>query len=93
MHRWKDTDHRIIEWPGLKMTTVIIWFQPPAMCRVANHQFRLPRKDLCQNHAVLPFVACGKMKSWFVMYCMSNVFAIPLWWTCTRPPGPIRPAR
>jgi len=35
--------HRIIEWPGVKRTTVIIWFQPPAMCRVANHQTRLPR--------------------------------------------------
>ena len=35
--------HRIIEWPGLKRTTMIIEFQPPAMCRVANHQTRLPR--------------------------------------------------
>ena len=34
---------RIIEWPGLKRTTVIISFQPPAMCRVANQQPRLPR--------------------------------------------------
>ena len=34
---------RIIEWPGLKRTTVIISFQPPAMCRVANLQTRLPR--------------------------------------------------
>ena len=36
-------DHRIIEWPGLKRTTMIIWFQPPAMCRVTNQQPRLPR--------------------------------------------------
>ena len=35
--------HRIIEWPGLKRTTMIILFQPPAMCRVTNHQTRLPR--------------------------------------------------
>jgi len=34
---------RIIEWPGLKRITMIIQFQPPAMCRVANHQTRLPR--------------------------------------------------
>ena len=35
---------RIIEWPGLKRTTVIIQLQhPPAMCKVANHQTRLPR--------------------------------------------------
>ena len=35
--------HRSIERPGLKRTTVLILFQPPAMCRVANHQPRLPR--------------------------------------------------
>ena len=35
--------HRIIQWPGLKRTTVLIQFQPPAMCRVASHQTRLPR--------------------------------------------------
>ena len=33
----------IIEWPGLKGTTMIIWFQPPAVYRVTNHQTRLPR--------------------------------------------------
>jgi len=37
------SDHRTIEWPGLKRSTMIISFQPPAMCRVANHQTRLPR--------------------------------------------------
>ena len=35
----------IIEWPGLKRTTMIIWFQP--LCyvqgRQPNHQTRLPR--------------------------------------------------
>ena len=35
--------HRIIEWPGLKRTTMIISFQPPAMCRVASLQTMLPR--------------------------------------------------
>ena len=34
---------RITEWPGLKRTTMIIEFQPPAMFRVANHQTRLPK--------------------------------------------------
>ena len=38
---WKG--HRTIEWPGLKRTTMLIQFQPPAMCRVANQQTRLPR--------------------------------------------------
>ena len=33
----------IIEWTGLKRTTMIIHFQPPDMCRVAKHQSRLPR--------------------------------------------------
>jgi len=36
-------NHRITEWPGLKRTTMLNWFQPPAMCRVANQQPRLPR--------------------------------------------------
>ena len=35
--------HRIIGWLGLKRTTMTIEFQPPAMCRVTNHQTRLPR--------------------------------------------------
>ena len=39
--------HRMIESiterPGLQRTTVLIQFQPPAMCRVANQQPRLPR--------------------------------------------------
>ena len=34
---------RILEWPGLKRTTMLIQFQPPALCRVASHQPRLPR--------------------------------------------------
>ena len=38
-----DCSQCIIEWPGLKRTTVIIEFQPPATYRVANHQTRLPR--------------------------------------------------
>ena len=33
-------NHRIIEWPGLKRTTMLIYFQPPAMCSDANHQTR-----------------------------------------------------
>jgi len=33
----------VIEWPGLKRPTMLIQFQPPAMCRVANQQPRLPR--------------------------------------------------
>jgi len=43
----KIHNYRIIEWPGLKRTTVIIELQPPAMCRVANHQTRLPRATSC----------------------------------------------
>ena len=35
--------HRRIEWPGLKRTTMLTQFQPPAVCRVTNHQPRLPR--------------------------------------------------
>jgi len=36
-------NHGMIEWPGLKRPTMLIQFQPPAMCRVANQQPRLPR--------------------------------------------------
>jgi len=36
-------NHRMIERPGLKRNTMTILFQPPAMCRVANQQPRLPR--------------------------------------------------
>jgi len=39
----KSKNHRTIEWPGLERTTVIISFQPPAMCRVAHQETRLPR--------------------------------------------------
>ena len=37
--------HRIIGWPGLKRTTVIIKFQPP--CRVQGHQ---PPDQAAQSH-------------------------------------------
>ena len=37
-----QASHRITEFPGLKRTTVIIEFQPPAMCKVTSHQTRLP---------------------------------------------------
>jgi len=38
-----EWNHSVIEWPGLERTTMLIEFQPPAMCRVANQQPRLPR--------------------------------------------------
>jgi len=34
---------RITEWPGLQKSTMLMQFQPPAMCRVTNQQTRLPR--------------------------------------------------
>ena len=34
-HPARTDSHRIIEWPGLKRTTVIIKFQPP--CNVQGH--------------------------------------------------------
>ena len=40
---FRGKKRRIIEWPGLKRTTMITCFQPPAMCRVTNHQTRLSR--------------------------------------------------
>jgi len=38
-----SSSHRITEQPGLQRTTVLIQFQPPAMCRVDKDQTRLPR--------------------------------------------------
>ena len=54
--------HRTKEWPGLKRTTMLMQFQPPAMCRVANQQTRLPRatSSLASNASrdrAVPFVA------------------------------------
>jgi len=39
----------------LKRTTVLIQFQPPAMCRAANQQARLPRAT-----SSLEVAACSK---------------------------------
>jgi len=39
----KKENHRTTERPGLQRSTVLIYFPPPAMCRVANQQPRLPR--------------------------------------------------
>ena len=36
-------NHRTTEWPGLKKTTMLIPFQPPAVFRVSNQQTRQPR--------------------------------------------------
>ena len=44
--------HRIIEWPGLKRTTMLTQFQPPAVCRVTNHQPRLPRATSSLGHRI-----------------------------------------
>jgi len=38
---YSKENHRAIELPELKRNTLLISFQPPAMCRVANHQTRL----------------------------------------------------
>ena len=49
-----------MEWPGLKRTTTLMQFQPPAMCRVANQQTRLPRAtsslalNACRDGASTP---------------------------------------
>jgi len=50
----------ILEGPGLQRTTMPIQFQPPAMCRVANQQPRLPRAtsslawNACRDGASTP---------------------------------------
>jgi len=44
--------HRIIEWPGLKRTTMFIWFQPP--CYVQGRQ---PADQAAQSH-IQPGLQC-----------------------------------
>ena len=50
----------IIEWRGLKRPTMLIQFQPPAMCSVTNQQPRLPRAtsslalNACRDGASTP---------------------------------------
>jgi len=45
-HRITESYHGMIEWPGLKRTTMLISFQPPAMCKIANQQTRLPQSHI-----------------------------------------------
>ena len=45
-------DHRILEWPGLKRTTVLIEFQPPRY--VQGHQ---PLDQATQSH-IQPGLEC-----------------------------------
>jgi len=60
--------HRTIEWRGLKRPTMLIQFQPPAMCRVANQQPRLPRAtsslalNACRDGAST--ASLGSMSFW-----------------------------
>ena len=50
---WSDQfNHRIIEWPGLKRTTMVIEFQPP--CYVQCHQ---PPDQAAQSH-IQPGLEC-----------------------------------
>jgi len=39
----RTDNHRIIEWLGLEGDSKIIWFQTPAMDRLATHQLNCPR--------------------------------------------------
>ena len=71
----QQVSHRILEWPGLKRTTVLIQFQPPAMCRVANQQPRLPRAT-----SSLALNACRDGAS---TASLGNLFSVP-WWAKLR---------
>ena len=52
LHFIESLNHRIIEWPGLKRTTVIIEFQPP--CYGQGHQ---PPDQAAQSH-IQPGLEC-----------------------------------
>jgi len=72
------SDHRIIEWPGLKRTTMIIEFEPPAMCRVANHQTRLPRATsslaLNASRDGASTTSLGNLFQCITTLCVKNLF-------------------
>jgi len=59
-------NHRIIEWPGLKRTTMIFYFQPP--CYVQGHQ---PPDQAARRH-IQPGLECTQ--EWGI----HNVFGQPV---------------
>ena len=58
--------HRIIEWPGLKRTTVIISFQPP--CYVQDRQ---PADQAAQSH-IQPGLEC--LQGWGIHNLLGQLF-------------------
>jgi len=74
------TYHRIIEWPGLKRTTMIISFQHPAMCRVANQQTRLPKaiSSLALNASRdgASTTSLGNLFQYIITLCVKNFLQI-----------------
>jgi len=76
----KGSLHKIIEWPGLKRTTIINWFQSPAMCRVTNHQPRLPRATsslaLNASRSGASTTSLGNLFQCVTTLCVKNFFLI-----------------
>jgi len=73
-------NHRIIEWPGLRRTTMIIEFQPP--CYVQGHHPAWPWMHPGMGHPQPPWVTCSSV---LICWCKKTI----LWqlikyklWSC-----------
>ena len=64
MRRLQLEVHRVIEWPGLKRTTVIIEFQPPRYVR--GHQ---PLDQAAQSH-IQPGLEC--LQRWGIHHLLGQ---------------------
>ena len=75
---FSETIGWITEWLRLKRTTMII--NPPAMCRITNHQTRLPRAT--SNLALNAYrdgaftISLGNLFQCFTTLCVKNIFLI-----------------
>jgi len=63
-------NHRIIEWPGLKRTTVMMEFQPP--CYVQGHQ--PPDQALNASRDGASTTSLGNLFQCVTTLCVKNFF-------------------
>ena len=90
-------NHRFIEWPGLKRTTMTIDFQPPAMHRVANQQTRLPRAtsslalNACRDGASTACLCTANKTHLNVLNLLLPCFSICVSWNSLSRKGPQSP--
>jgi len=69
-YSWIEWYHRIIEWPGLKRTTMINEFQPP--CYVQGHQ---PPDQTAQSH-IQPGLEC--LQGWGILFQCDTTLCVKI---------------